>query len=457
MKNPGVALPFFLSTLVGCAESRGGDSVAPAADLALSNVTVLSPIDGSVNPETTVLLTADQILEVGRRGDVDAPAGATVVDAAGLYAIPGLWDFHTHLALADSNAAPLMVTQGVTGARDLGGDLGAIDRLRDRVRRGELLGPRIARAGPTLNGAPHGAHHRVIDTPDAARAAVAELRAHGVDLLKTHNATARDVYFALLEAASEAGLDVAGHVPLEVSPLEACEAGHRSVEHIATLFEGTYLARFSSELEAFRSMGAWLESEAEPLIECFARQETIFVPTLRAYEVRAHRAALFDDPDPRMRYLRPSRRARFREAMEPSETDRNPNVIALRESLVEIGAELTRRLHAAGAPIGTGTDFAGPGILPGFDLHREIALLVEAGLLPQAALWASARGPGERAGAHPLTGQIVAGAPADLVLLRANAFEEIEALSSIEAVVLRGRLLDRAELDRVLSALASGL
>ena len=82
-------------------------------------------------------------------------------------------------------------------------------------------------------------------------------------------------------------------------------------------------------------------------------------------------------------------------------------------------------------------------------------LLVEAGLPAHAAIWASVRGPGERAGADPLTGRVEVGAPADLVLLRSNPFEKIEALSSIEAVVVRGRLLDRVDLDSVLAALSS--
>jgi imidazolonepropionase-like amidohydrolase len=102
---------------------------------------------------------------------------------------------------------------------------------------------------------------------------------------------------------------------------------------------------------------------------------------------------------------------------------------------------------------GAGTDLAGNGLLPGFDLHREIELLTEAGLPLHAALWASARGPGAGAGGEPLTGRLVAGAPANVVLLHANAFEDISALSQIEAVILRGELYDRATLDAVLAGL----
>jgi imidazolonepropionase-like amidohydrolase len=341
----------------------------------------------------------------------------------------------------------------VTGVRDLGAVPEEIEDLRRRIAIGELLGPTIVRAGPTLNGAQNDAHHRVIDSPEDARRAVADLRNAGFDLVKTHNATRREVYFALLEAAREAGLLVAGHVPKEVSPSEACEAGQASIEHIATLFEGTYISHFNNEIEAFQGMGAWEKSEGATLSECFARQQTLFVPTLRAYELQAHIAAAYDDPDPRMRYLSREVYDRWRTDWVPLPSDRQPEVIALRQGLVDVGLSFVARLYAAGAPIGAGTDLADTGLLPGFDLHREIELLAEAGLPPHAALWASARGPGADAGGQPLTGRLIVGAPADLVLLRANAFDDVAALSQIAAVILHGVHYDRAALDAVLADL----
>lgn len=435
--------------LPGCA----GDA-PPPADVAIRGVTVLLPADGSRIEDRTVLIVGDSIVAVHPRAEVDAPEGVTIIDGAGRFLMPGLWDFHTHLSLSDQSAALLMVTQGVTGARDAGGYLERLDSLRARIRSREISGPRILRAGPTLNGRSFAPFQRVIDTPEAAREAVAELDARGVDFLKTHNQTGREAYFALLEAAREAGLEVVGHVPVTVSPLEACEAGQSSVEHIATLFEGTYLAGFASEIEAFQGTGAWLEEDAPALIECFARQGTMFVPTLYTYLFRAHRAAMYDAPPEGWEYLSPDTRAAFRES-EPTETDRNPQVIALRESLVRVGQTLTRRMYEAGVAIGAGTDLGPPGLVPGFALHRELELLVEAGLPAHAAIWASARGPGEGAGADPLTGRIEAGAPADLVLLREDPFAMIGAVRTIEAVVARGAVLERADLDRILEALTA--
>jgi len=445
----GLLTVVLLTGLAGCSP-RPQQPVGPRPSLAIVNVALLDPGSGIESAGSQVLITEGRISYVGL--GVAVPDGVQVVDGTGLYLLPGLWDLHTHLSLLDDSVPPLLVTQGVTGVRDLGGHLDGVEALRGRIESGELLGPRILYAGPTLNGAPNAAFHRVIDSPAAASAVVSELRQAGVDFLKTHNATESEVYFALLEHAAQAGLAVAGHVPLQVSPLEACRAGQASVEHIATLFEGKYIAGFASELEAFLALPAWVESEAQPLVACFAERQTLFVPTLRAYEVRAERAALYDAPDPRWRYVSSALYERWRDQGPPSETDRNPQVIELRGSLVEVGQSMVSRSSRAGAPVGVGTDL-GVGILPGYDLHREIELFAGAGLTPRQALEAATRGPGTRFGADSLTGRLVEGAPADLVLLRGNAFDDLSALRTIEAVILNGRLLNRGSLDQTLGDL----
>lgn len=440
-------LPFLAPACDGRAP-RG----AAETGLALVGAVPLDPVTGAAGEPSTVLVAGDRIVAIEPVG-ATVPEGAVAVDAAGTYLLPGLWDLHTHLALLDDHAPPLLVTQGVLGVRDMGAVPEQIEGIRRRIESGDLLGPRVVRAGPTLNGAPNAPHHRVIATPEEARAAVAQLAVARVDLLKTHNATGRETYFALLEAAREAGLTVAGHVPTAVSPLEACEAGQASIEHIATLFEGTYLARFEDEMEAYLAMPAWRENGAPELADCFAAHDTLFVPTLRAYDFRAHRAAELDRPAPEWRYLSAETEREWRTA-EPAEADRREDVIALRESLVDVGVDVARLLAERGAAIGAGTDIAGPGLLPGFSLHAEIRLLARA-MTPAQALRAATRGPGETAGGDPLQGRLVPGAPADLVLVGGDAFEDLAALEDIRGVVLRGRWLDRGALDRVLAGLAS--
>ncbi len=439
-----------LACLLAC-HPRSAEVEAPSTPtLILARITLRDPgAEGpaGANP-VTVVIKGDRIARILDPHET-VPAGARTIDASGLYLIPGLWDLHTHLSLTGDMFSRLLVAHGVTAVRDLGGNVEQLEALRARIESGELLGPRIVRAGPTLNGAPNAAHHRVIATPEEAATAVAELKAAGMDLLKTHNATDREVYFALLEAAAQQGMKLAGHIPKGVDPIEACRAGQYSVEHIATIFEGTYISRFAGDLEAIQAMPTWLATEADELIDCFVEYQTLFVPTLRTYRVRARWAAWTDDPDPLLDLLGEDVRNSWLEGAAPTEKDRNPKVIELRDSLVTVGQELVRRLHEAGAPIGAGTDFSGPGVLPGKDLHRELELFVEAGLLPREALLTATRGPGGEAGGDARQGRLVEGAPADLVLLRRDPFESVEALGEIEAVVLRGRLIERREIDGI--------
>ena len=440
-----------LLTALACAPPPESARLGEGPAVAFVGAMLLDPERGPSGP-ATLIVQGDRIAAVLAGESASLPERVERVDARGRYLLPGLWDLHTHLALADAHAPPLLVTQGVTGVRDLGAVLAETDDLRARIDSGELLGPRSVRSGPTLNGEQNAPFHRVIDSADSARQAVADLKAAGVDLLKTHNATGREAYFALLEAAAEAELQVVGHVPTSVHPVEACDAGQASIEHIATIFEGTYIASFESEMQAFLGMGSWIENEAPALVECFAEHRTLFVPTLRAYDHRAHRAAEWDEPHPGWRYLTAESYRRWRETSEPDEVDRNPEIIELRDLLVRVGGQLAQRLQTAGAPIGAGTDL-GWGSLPGYDLHAEIRLLERSGLTPREALRASTRGPGPAAGGDALQGRLIEGAPADLLLLGADAFEDLAALDAIEGVVLRGDYLDRAALDAVLAGL----
>lgn len=110
---------------------------------------------------------------------------------------------------------------------------------------------------------------------------------------------------------------------------------------------------------------------------------------------------------------------------------------------------LTAAMQDAGVGILAGTDLIVPFILPGFGLHDELALLVEAGLSPMQAIQAATRNPAQYLGRHDL-GTIEVGKKADLVLLNKNPLENIKHTKEIHAVVIDGHLRQRDDLDRLL-------
>src|SRR6476661_292450 len=208
----------------------------PARRLAISHVTVIDCTGAAARPDMTVLVSGNRIGAVGTAADVPIPPGTETVDGTGKFLIPGLWDMHGHLTDATESAFPLLIMNGVTGVRDMGGELDQIDRWRTEINRGERIGPHIVRAGPFVDGPNEGApHHLTVRTPEEARRLVHELKAKGVDFIKVHNALPRDVFFALMEEARKEHMPVAVHLPKGVTSAEASEAGARSLEHIEML------------------------------------------------------------------------------------------------------------------------------------------------------------------------------------------------------------------------------
>jgi len=152
-----------------------------------------------------------------------------VIDGSGKFLMPGLWDMHVHFTRASDLAAPLMLATGVTGARDMGGDLAIVDWLRTRIQRNDVPGPRIWRPSPFVDGNKPGTPNRLVIVSAAeARRAVGLLQEHGVDFVKIHNGARPESYFALLAEAKRLGLRVTGHIPLEVDPMQAIDSGHYS-------------------------------------------------------------------------------------------------------------------------------------------------------------------------------------------------------------------------------------
>jgi len=112
---------------------------------------------------------------------------------------------------------------------------------------------------------------------------------------------------------------------------------------------------------------------------------------------------------------------------------------------------LVGRFQKAGVGILAGTDDINPYVVPGFSLHDELVLLVESGLTPMQALQAATLNPAKFFNQLDSLGTVEKGKFADLVLLNANPLEDIRNTTKISAVVVKGRFLDRQELDRTLA------
>src|SRR6516165_5011712 len=157
--------------------------------LVIAHVTVIDCTGAAAKPNSTVVVRGGVISAVGPSETVTVPTGARVVEAKGKFLVPGLWDMHGHLTDATEEAFPLLIMNGVTGVRDMGGDLAQIDRWRSEIDSGMRVGPHILRAGPFVDGPKEGVSNRLtVRTPTEARQVVRDLKAKNVDFIKVHNA-----------------------------------------------------------------------------------------------------------------------------------------------------------------------------------------------------------------------------------------------------------------------------
>ncbi len=238
--NPGIVrrerslcwLLFALSIL-----GWSGRAPAESSSLALTHVTVIDGTGAEPLSDRTVLITGDRIMSITT---ATPPPGARVIDGRGKYLIPGLCDMHVHIAgvAADpkwskATLLPLLVANGITTVRDMGGDLGASQEWRKEIAAGKLVGPRIFAPGPMLDGGKAQPPDLLaVATPNEGRAAVRDLQAKGADFIKVLSRLDRESYFAIADEAKKQSLSFVGHVPNALSAVEAAEAGQKSIEHI---------------------------------------------------------------------------------------------------------------------------------------------------------------------------------------------------------------------------------
>lgn len=458
----GVALLGALGlSLGGCERSperpRAPGATTATSIIAITRVTVVDVVQGRLLPDQVVIVNGAQIVSVGPTAEISIPAGAVVVDGAGRYLSPGFADMHVHLYTEGDLFT--YVANGVTTVRNMAGDSTHL-RMRRRVREGVVVGPRIITAGPVVEAAPLShPDNALVESPSRVRRELTGQKAAGYDFVKVYNHLDRVVYDSVVAIASELGMPVSGHVPLEVGLEQALALGQRSVEHFrgyiqALMPPGRPLPANAS----FRDWSvAWERIDALRVPALVARTVASGVWNVPTFSFTKHElspaaahAGLVSRPEVRYLSLQglPADRATTGYLKDFKESD----FAATQRGLVG-QCRLLRALDAAGAGILTGTD----SWLAGYAFADEVELFVRAGLTPARVIRAATLDAARYLGEERLWGTVAVGRRADLVLLDKDPLSDISAVRRVHAVVVNGRLLRRAELDLRLAALADSL
>ncbi|MCZ2148129.1 MAG: amidohydrolase family protein [Bryobacterales bacterium] len=421
-------------------------TVTAAERLAIANVTV---IDGTGKPARqgmTVVVTGDHITAISPTRQARLPEGTRTVDGARKFLVPGLWDMHVH---------------GAARPDDMWGPPDANAWRAEHAAPGQLS-PAVFLASPIVDGPkPVFPTSIAVANAEQGRAFVARQKGRGADFIKVPSLLPRDAFPAIADEASKRHIPFAGHVPGSVRASEASDAGIRSIEHLTMvalscssreddLFEKLQGGSGQNAAEA-QAYGSFDESKAKALFARFVRNGMWQCPTLsvlRSVSLLGNRAEL--GKDCRWKYIPKGRRQRWAPRGDFRWKDEDAAYWERGRRNFRGGMDLVGRMHRAGGAILAGTDTPNPYVYPGFTLHDELELLVQAGLPPQEALQSATRKAAEFIGQSEIRGTIEAGKIADSVLLDRYPLAGIGNTRLIRAVVLHGKLLERVTLDRML-------
>ena len=434
---------------------------AAPGTVAFVGVSVLPMDREGVLEAQTVLVVDGVVMEMGPAEEVEVGTGATILDGTGRYLMPGLAEMHAHVPPGDDPPREavedilfLYLANGITTIRGMLGSAYQIP-LADEIERGEVLGPTFYVAAPSLNGS-------TAPTPDAAERLVRAHAAAGYDLQKIHPGVPLPAWDRMVEVAQEVGITYGGHVPADVGLVHAMSTGMSTVDHLDGYVQAVAPPGVVSQINAGQiNLAGLLEagvdrSRVAEIVQLTIDQNVYVVPTMYLWE------NLYGTTDPEpflalpeMRYVSAAQREAWRRqaAGGPLGT---PEEL---EAFFALRKQILKALADAGAGILMGTDSPQLFNVPGFALHREIAVMAESGMTTHQILLSGTASVGryvrEHLGLDHSFGTVAPGQRADLVLLGSNPLDDLDNLTDRVGVMVRGRWLPREELDRGLEAIAA--
>lgn len=457
-------LIFCIFFLYACEKSK------TQVDIFINNISVPDLNTGKIIENQYIAIKNGRILEVGNHTLANKYVAKEWLQGAGFYLIPGLWDNHVHFGGAgyvdeNINLLNLYLAMGVTSVRDAAGDI-SLEVLdwRKEINENRRLGPRIFTSGPKIEGKGSvWSGDLEVGNQDELYAAFDSLSKLEVDFIKiTDNALSPNLYLKAIEIAIEKGYPVSAHIPVEVTLTQLARSGLTTIEHLSYALRGVspneMLIASKERLKEISSNEANLAriksidtATALQNFKDLAQSGTGIVPTLYMSKTIAYLDQNNHEGDTFLQYLGPQLKASYKWRIDRAAQD-DSLAIEDRHYRFKKTAALIPLLKKAGVNIMAGTDagYLNAFNYPGLSLHEELKILVEYGLTPTEALKASVVNGPAYFGLSEDYGSVDKGKIADLVILRANPFENINHTQRIQAVIRKGRFFDRNQLDSLL-------
>ncbi len=431
------------ANLAALAKLSAAAKMEPAKTLAIVGATLENTTGadaGKAMKDSVIVIEDGVITAVGAAKDVKVPEGAMVLDAAGKVAIPGLWDMHAHYEQVEWG--PIYLAAGVTSVRDVGNEFDFIRTVHQQLdrRQDPAIGPHLEFAGIIDGTGPRSLGAVLADTPGQAVVLVDRYKAAGARQIKIYSSVKPNVVKAITAEAHAKGMTVTGHIPDGMTAIDGVNDGMDQINHIQ--YELPYFTQQPKDADGKpdRTKAPVLDIDgpkAKELIAALKAHHTILDPTVALFETFLHTRPL-DQLEPGVDHVP----AQLKEALD------SPAAPADRAALTEARWQAIlgtlRALHAAGIPMVAGTDQA----IPGYSLHRELELYVEAGFTPLEALQAATIEPAIALGVERESGSLDVGKRGDVLLLNADPLVDIHNTRAVWKTVAAGAVYDPAPLWR---------
>jgi imidazolonepropionase-like amidohydrolase len=457
-----IPLLFSLLILNSCSETK-------QADLILTDVSIVDVENGVIIKNQLVAISGDKILATDDASNLGNYQSEQIIRLNGKYVMPGLWDNHIHfrggneLIEANQNLLPLLLRFGITSVRDGGGDITpAIHEWNDLIQKEELDGPTILTPGPKLDGSrPAWEGSISVTNKEEVIEALDSLESINADFVKIYDGNlTKEAFYRIIEESESRGLKTTGHMPLSADLMEAVKLGLDGTEHLYyALKETSPIADSLTEAGVGYGMVTPLMKtyDSELALESYRKLgKTGFyvTPTLHVGKTLAELLITDHSKDSLLNYISPEIIETYQRRLNSAKRG-GDSYTQTRSLWVTSFSEMVKPMYDSGINILAGSD-SGPFnsfTYPGNSIHKELELLVNAGLTPQEALITSIINGPKFFGLESEYGSIESGKIADLLILEENPLEDISNTQTIYSVVAKGKRFSNSSLNQLMKSI----
>lgn len=415
-------------------------------DYIITNVNVVDVKTGEILKNKTIAIDSNRISAI-YGNEIVSSDSTIVIDGKGKYIIPGLWDMHSHYKWNRVDTDPLLIANGITGVREMWGDMPEYVKIPKNKPQEGVVSPDIYFAADFIDGNPPAFPGSLIVTnSDEAVAAVNNQMEKKVDFLKVYDMLTEEAFLAIAKEAKKRNIPFAGHIPNDVSIYKAIDAGMASSEHLYGFLSACSSVDTSNEA----LVSTFSENRFDSLCTVLVNSNMWLCPTLVVNRAVSYLNDSIFKNDNRMDYLPGYVSGIWNQQLSfytRSEIDNNSISTRVRY-LFELS--LIGKMNEKGVKFLAGTDFPNPYVFPGFSLHDELSLMVKGGMPALDVLKSATINAAIFMNKEGNFGSIEVGKLASLVLLNNNPLENIEHTKTIETVIVRGKVYSRKALDLML-------